>query len=166
VTANSESLSALFPNRFDAPLPESEHHRCAATNKFLSQQMGCTVARPECIVNMGLQDVIGFDVVAAATSLLSPEVDRVLVGQEIAKRVVDFIGSDTAVQAILLECTELPHFSAPMLRHYTQLPVFDALSVCDFFQAATDYGPEQTTRRAHCVGQHCQRGLPDTLVSL
>eukprot|EP00873_Tetraselmis_striata_P034656 jgi/Tetstr1/454920/TSEL_041783.t1 len=139
VTANSDSLAAIFPNRYDLPLPEEEFHKCS--------------------------DVTGFEVVAEATSLLSPDVDRVLVGNEIAKRVVDFLEIDSTVQAILLECTELPHFSAPLLRHYTQLPVFDALSVCDFFQDASDSGEGQAGRRAACVGQHCQRGLPDTLIN-
>mmetsp|Transcript_3168 Transcript_3168/g.7873 ORF Transcript_3168/g.7873 Transcript_3168/m.7873 type:complete len:330 (-) Transcript_3168:342-1331(-) len=165
VTANSDSLAAIFPNRYDLPLPEEEFHKCSVTNEFMMAQMGCSIARPERIINMGLQDVTGFEVVAEATSLLSPDVDRVLVGNEIAKRVVDFLEIDSTVQAILLECTELPHFSAPLLRHYTQLPVFDALSVCDFFQDASDSGEGQAGRRAACVGQHCQRGLPDTLIN-
>ena len=36
------------------------------------------------------------------------------------------------IRAILLECTELPPY-ADALRHKTGLPVFDAITCCDFF---------------------------------
>eukprot|EP00873_Tetraselmis_striata_P004808 jgi/Tetstr1/425072/TSEL_015536.t1 len=157
LTANSALLAALLPNRYDAPLAPAEWGKCEITNAFLRKQCGCAVERPERIVNMGLQDLPGFQVVAEATSLLSPEVDRVLVGGGIAERVVSYIARDATVQAILLECTELPHFSAPLLRNCTGLPVFDALSVCDFFQAAVDHGAEQAGRRALCLSRGCQR---------
>jgi len=46
-----------------------------------------------------------------------------------AKRV---LAENPSAQAILLECTELPPY-ADALRHATGLPVFDAITNCDFF---------------------------------
>merc|ERR1719421_1649528 len=76
---------------------------------------------------VGCQDVDGFDAVAKGGKV---DVERVTPG--IVALVKNWIKKMPAIRAICLECTELPPY-ADALRKETRLPVFDAITNCDFF---------------------------------
>merc|ERR1712139_340608 len=72
-------------------------------------------------------DVPGFEAVAAGGKV---DVKKVTPGMvKLAKAT---ILQYPKIRAILLECTELPPY-ADALRQATGLPVFDAITCCDFF---------------------------------
>jgi Asp/Glu/hydantoin racemase len=64
-------------------------------------------------------------------------VDPDLAGPNIVKLVVDTLALPKceSVKAILMECTELPHYS-DAVRNATQLPVFDAITNCDMVMSS------------------------------
>jgi len=102
--------------------------------------------RSQCGVNpqgerfniVGCQDVDGFEKVA-----IREKVDVKKVQPGIVKRALKSIERFPLSRAILLECTVLPHYSNA-IRYHTGLPVFDAITACDFFIAGrklnTRYG--------------------------
>lgn len=76
---------------------------------------------------VGCQDVPGFEAVAAGGKV---NVQKVTPGMvELAKKTMI---QYPKIRAFLLECTELPPY-ADALRAATRLPVFDAITGCDFF---------------------------------
>merc|ERR1719473_1480757 len=79
---------------------------------------------------VGCEDVPGFEAVA-----LGEKVDTVKVTPGIVKKVQDTIKAYPKIRAILMECTELPPYS-DAVRAATGLPVFDAITCCDFFTRA------------------------------
>jgi len=81
-------------------------------------------------VIVGCEDVPGFEAVA-----LGEKVDTVSVTPGIIKKVQDTIKAHPNIRAILMECTELPPYS-DAVRAATGLPVFDAITCCDFFVRA------------------------------
>ena len=91
--------------------------------------------RKECGINtgekrfiiIGCQDIPGFDAVAKGEKVNSKLVLPAIV--ERAKQVVEYYKD---VRAILLECTELPYY-ADSIRKELSIPVFDAISTCNFF---------------------------------
>uniref|UniRef100_A0A0G4G1J6 Uncharacterized protein n=1 Tax=Chromera velia CCMP2878 TaxID=1169474 RepID=A0A0G4G1J6_9ALVE len=91
----------------------------------------------------GLQDLDGFEAVA-----LAQEVDTKKVKEGIARRVKEIVARDPAIKAILLECTELPHYS-DALRLSTGLPVFDAITCINFFRSAAITSDWAKTYSAH-----------------
>eukprot|EP00746_Dinoflagellata_sp_MGD_P142024 gnl/MRDRNA2_/MRDRNA2_75035_c0_seq1.p1 gnl/MRDRNA2_/MRDRNA2_75035_c0~~gnl/MRDRNA2_/MRDRNA2_75035_c0_seq1.p1 ORF type:complete len:794 (+),score=156.32 gnl/MRDRNA2_/MRDRNA2_75035_c0_seq1:152-2533(+) len=76
---------------------------------------------------VGCENVPGFEAVA-----LGQKVDTKKVTPGIVKLVKDTIKINPAIRAILMECTELPPYS-DAVRAATGLPVFDAITCCDFF---------------------------------
>jgi hypothetical protein len=76
---------------------------------------------------IGAQDVPGFEAVA-----LGEKVDVQKVTPGIVKLCKDAIAKYDNVRAFLFECTELPPYS-DAVRHATGLPVYDAITNCDFF---------------------------------
>ena len=80
----------------------------------------------ERFVIVDCKDVPGFEAVERGEAVDTLKVEPGMV--ELAKRVV----SKHPVVAILMECTELPPYS-DAVRAATGLPVWDALSCCDFF---------------------------------
>merc|ERR1719263_1235287 len=78
---------------------------------------------------VGCQDVPGFEAVAAGGKV---NVQKVTPGMvELAKKTLI---QYPKIRAILFECTELPPY-ADALRAATGLPVYDAITGCDFFIA-------------------------------
>lgn len=83
----------------------------------------------------GAQDVPGFDAVAEGAA-----VDVEFVTPGIVKLVKDVLKRQPTIRAILLECSEMPPYS-DALRQATGLPVFDAITNCDFFISAFKDNP-------------------------
>ena len=52
-----------------------------------------------------------------------------------ARNVTYLNGRNAKVRAILMECTELPPYS-DAVRHICGIPVFDAITACDFYIAS------------------------------
>ena len=75
------------------------------------------------------EDVDGFEAVA-----LGEKVDTVKCTPGIVAKCQTMLKEHPAVRAILLECTELPPY-ADAQREATGLPVYDAISACDFFMS-------------------------------
>jgi hypothetical protein len=93
------------------------------------------VIRDECGVDtqnqrfhiVGGQDIDGFEAVALGEKV---NVEKVTPGMvALAKETLKKFPN---ARAFLLECTELPPYS-DAIRHATGLPVFDAITCCDFF---------------------------------
>ena len=76
---------------------------------------------------VGCQDVPHFDAVEKGEKV---DVKAVTPGME--KKALEVIAANPNIRAILMECTELPPYS-DALRAKTGLPVYDAISACDFF---------------------------------
>jgi len=131
------------------------------THTFTHKHLDLHLLRPEQLVVCGFERVPGFDVVAEASSLMSHAVDRELVEQGITSMVLTILSQDPTIKMILLECTELPHYTVT-LRQATGLPVYDSLSICNFVHAAYDVSPSEASHRSRCLGHHCQIKYPDT----
>ncbi|KAK3235754.1 hypothetical protein CYMTET_54067 [Cymbomonas tetramitiformis] len=84
---------------------------------------------------IGLQDVPGFDAVAAGEA-----VDPYIVQPGIIKVVTDLQDDEPELAAVILECTELPHY-ADAIRAETGLPVFDAITMVDYFHSSCADNP-------------------------
>jgi hypothetical protein len=78
-------------------------------------------------VIVGCQNVPGFEAVAAGGKVNTVKVTPGMV--ELAKQTLK---QYPKMRCILLECTELPPYS-DALRAFTRLPVYDAITCCDFF---------------------------------
>jgi len=76
---------------------------------------------------VGCEDVDGFEKVA-----IREKVDVQQVQPGIVKRALQALEKFPRSKAFLLECTCLPHY-ANAIRYESGLPVFDAISACDFF---------------------------------
>ena len=76
---------------------------------------------------VGCQDVPHFDAVEKGEKV---DVKAVTPGME--KKALEVLAANPNIRAILMECTELPPYS-DALRAKTGLPVYDAISACDFF---------------------------------
>jgi len=76
---------------------------------------------------VGCQDIDGFDAVAKGGKV---DVERVTPGMVAMTKEV--LKKNPSIRAICLECTELPPY-ADALRNETKLPVFEAITNCDFF---------------------------------
>lgn len=84
---------------------------------------------------VGCQTVDGFDAVEKGEKV---DVERVTPGMvSLAKEVIK---KNPQIRAICLECTELPPY-ADALRMALKLPVFDAITNCDFFVSAYQDNP-------------------------
>jgi len=76
---------------------------------------------------IGAQDVPGFEAVA-----LGEKVDTAKVEPGMVELCVKTLKEFPQTRAFLFECTELPPYS-DAVRCKTGLPVFDAITACDFF---------------------------------
>lgn len=100
---------------------------------YIASQCGFNVDAKRFLIQ-GCQDLPGFDAVAKGE-----QVDINLVQPAIVKMVMELLKKRT-VAAILLECTELPPY-ADALRAATGLPVWDAITGCDFYVNAYKDNP-------------------------
>lgn len=80
-------------------------------------------------VLVGCQDVPGFDAVEKGEPVIYDEVAPGMV--DLTRKV---LADDSAITAVLLECTELPQF-ADVLRKEFKLPVYTAVTCTDHFMA-------------------------------
>ncbi|KAJ1448985.1 hypothetical protein M885DRAFT_537257 [Pelagophyceae sp. CCMP2097] len=87
---------------------------------------GCTFG--DRLVLVGCQDVDGFEAVA-----LGEKVEMQRVGPGVVRLALESCAQHD-IGAFIFECTELPPFSEAV-RRATGLPVFDAISCCDFFMS-------------------------------
>jgi len=120
-------------------------------------------------VIVGCQDVPGFEAVAAGGKV---NVQKVTPGMvQLAKEtLIKF----PKIRAILLECTELPPY-ADALRASTRLPVYDAITCCDFFISGCKdnerFGLQGWQKKwdgvqdAYSFGQHLDAGDKAKLVN-
>jgi len=79
---------------------------------------------------VGCEEVPGFEAVA-----LGEKVDVAKVTPGIVKKAQEILTKHPKVRAILMECTELPPYS-DAVRHICGIPVFDAITACDFYIAS------------------------------
>lgn len=79
---------------------------------------------------VGCEDVPGFEAVA-----LGEKVDTKAVEPGMVTKALQVVKDHPDAACFLLECTELPPY-ADAIRHATGLPVFDAITNCDFFITA------------------------------
>jgi len=86
-------------------------------------------------VIVGCQDVPGFEAVAAGE-----KVDVKAVTPGMIAKAQQVIKDHPNLRAILMECTELPPYS-DSLRRVTGLPVFDAMTGCNFLMAGVADNP-------------------------
>lgn len=85
------------------------------------------------LIIVGAQDVPGFEAVA-----LGQKVDTAKVEPGIVALAKKTLGQHPNARAFILECTEMPPYS-DAIRKATGLPVFDAITNCDFFIKSLDY---------------------------
>lgn len=78
-------------------------------------------------VIVGCQDVPGFEAVAAGD-----KVDVKAVTPGMVEKAKQVLKQHPNIRAFLLECTELPPY-ADAIRAVTGLPVYDAITACDYF---------------------------------
>jgi hypothetical protein len=76
---------------------------------------------------VGCEDVPGFEAVA-----VGGKVDTAKVEPGVVAKAQAALKANPKARAILMECTELPPYS-DAVRHATGVPVFDAITNCDFF---------------------------------
>jgi len=84
-------------------------------------------------VIIGCEDVPGFESVAIGARGEEVDVTKVTLG--VVGKAVDVLSRHPQVRAFLFECTELGCYS-DAVRAATGLPVFDAITACDFFIGA------------------------------
>lgn len=84
-------------------------------------------AQDQRYVIVGCENVPHFEAVALGERV---PVDKVKPG--IVARAKEVLAAHPSIRAILLECSELPPYSNAM-REATGLPVYDAITACDFF---------------------------------
>eukprot|EP00931_Biecheleriopsis_adriatica_P077612 TRINITY_DN51132_c0_g1_i1.p1 TRINITY_DN51132_c0_g1~~TRINITY_DN51132_c0_g1_i1.p1 ORF type:complete len:224 (-),score=47.01 TRINITY_DN51132_c0_g1_i1:202-873(-) len=107
--------------------------------ELLLAQSGVKVSPDQWLV-IGLQDLDGFEAVALGEAVPAEKVQR-----GILARTKELMKQEPAISAILLECTELPHY-ADALRAATGLPVFDAITAIDYFQSSCAQNPGFTKK--------------------
>ena len=93
---------------------------------LIKNECGVETQNPR-YVFVGCEDVDGFEAVA-----LGQKVDVEKVEPGIVRKAQETLKKYPEARAFLLECTELPPYS-DAIRHATGLPVFDAITNCDFF---------------------------------
>jgi len=93
---------------------------------MICDECGVNVEEQRYVI-VGCEDVPHFEAVARGEKV---DVDKVTPGMIAKAR--DVLATYPNIRAILLECTELPPY-ADALRKETGLPVYDAITACDFF---------------------------------
>ena len=109
LTANSETLTPMLP--------------------LIREECGLDAGDPKRFVIVGCQDVPGFEAVA-----LGEKVNTKAVEPGIVAKVKKVLEEHPRVKCILMECTELPPYS-DAVRAATGLPVYDAITACDYFMS-------------------------------
>merc|ERR1719161_844816 len=97
-----------------------------AQKTFLYHHCGFSVDHRRFLIK-GCQDLPGFDAVAKGE-----QVDVNFVQPHVVKLTMDMMESNSNIRGVLLECTELPPY-ADAIRAATGLPVWDAITGCDFY---------------------------------
>lgn len=95
-------------------------------SRLIARECGVNIEDNRFIM-VGAQNVKGFDAVAKGE-----QVDVAAVTPYMVKLCKDTIKANPGIKAFLFECTELPPYS-DAVRHETGLPVYDAVTNCDFF---------------------------------
>merc|ERR1719265_2470159 len=105
-----------------------------AQKDFLNTHCGFKVDSKRFLIK-GCQDLPGFDAVARGE-----QVDINKVQPYVVKLAMDTIEKNEDIRAVLMECTELPPYS-DAVRAATGLPVWDAITGCDFYVNAYKDNP-------------------------
>ena len=71
------------------------------------------------------------------------------------------LAAEPRVRAILMECTELPPYS-DAVRAATGLPVYDAITACNFFLEAQEHRCRPPARRGLRTGARTRAGSAST----
>merc|ERR1719424_2095625 len=95
-------------------------------NELIKDECGVDPEEDRFVI-VGCEDVPGFEAVANGE-----KVDIAKVTPGIVKKAMDTLRKHPTLRAFLMECTELPPYS-DAVRHATKLPVYDAVTACDFF---------------------------------
>ena len=127
------SALAQMPSITTALSPESSIIIVTANGKTLKPMQDLIAS--ECgfhtkdsrFIVVGCEDVPGFEAVA-----VGGKVDTAVVEPGVVALINQTLKANPAVACILMECTELPPYS-DAVRASTGLPVFDAITNCDFF---------------------------------
>merc|ERR1711972_761474 len=105
----------------------------------------------------GCQDIPGFDAVEKGE-----KVDVEFVTPGMVKMVQGIQKQQPAIRAILLECTELPPY-ADALRKEIGLPVWDAITCCDFFVSSRKDNPRFGLNQWQCDWDEDTTGFDEGL---
>lgn len=98
----------------------------APMNELIKDECGVDTQGPRFHI-VGCEDVPGFEAVA-----LGEKVDTQMVEPGMVSKALWALKKFPKSRAFLLECTELPPYS-DAIRAATGMPVFDAITNCDFF---------------------------------
>ena len=103
-----------------------------SARSVLLQESGVKVDESRRFVVQGIDTIAGFEPISKPS--LGP-INIMVTTAALVKVCRERCFRDTSIAAILLECTELPHYT-DALREATSLPVFSAITMIDFFYAA------------------------------
>ena len=96
---------------------------------------------PARFVVIGCETVIGFDAVEKGK-----RIDYKLVSKGILEHLKQYCIRDEKIKCVLMECTEMPVY-ADLIRKDTGMPVFDAITMIDFYYSTmsnnTRFGAKQ-----------------------
>lgn len=123
-------ISAAFKNFEKILVVTANSNTLLAARDTLLTTCGFKVDDPNQFVIHGLQDLEGFDAVEKGEAA-----DTCLVQHHITERLKQVVKDEQTIRAILLECTELPHY-ADHLRRKIGLPVFDAITCVNYFRSS------------------------------
>ena len=103
--------------------------------ELIRSECGGLDTNEEKFVIVGCESVPGFEAVERGEKV---DVEKVTPGMVAkAKQVLE---EHPDIRAFLMECTELPPYS-DAVRHETKLPVYDAITACNFFMSGVQDNP-------------------------
>lgn len=125
------TIASAIPARCSILVLTAHEGSFLASKGAFFTEAGIMVDDAERFVVCGLQDLPGFDL----SNPMLP-INTVAVTHSLLERIRPLLEANPAIRAILMECTELPHYS-DALRKATGLLVFDIVTCINSFMEAT-----------------------------
>ena len=133
------TIASAIPARCKVLVLTANEHSFLASKSTFFTEAGIMVDDEDRFVVCGLQDLSGFDL----SDTVNP-IDTATVTQALLERIRPLLKANPAIRAILMECTELPHYS-DALRKETGLLVFDIVTcINSFMEVITSTHPRLT----------------------